>query len=117
MDHHNRALPALLIHAIAGPVLGRIEKAELALPVAKHVRLQVGEVADLADREELLHRLRRGRRGGRAAAHRLSAFSSRSIRSLIACRAGMFWNSTLATSRAMVSSTPWRSPSPTPVRV
>src|SRR2546425_2952222 len=79
LDEHDQLDLAPLIHAIARAVLGRIQEAELALPVAQHVRLQVGELADLTDREELLHRL-----GRRATAHRLSAFSSRSIRSLTA---------------------------------
>jgi len=59
--------------------LAGIQEAELTLPVAQHVRLQVGKLADLPDREELLNRLSR-----RAAAHQRSAFSSRSIRSLTA---------------------------------
>src|SRR5438034_10863544 len=104
-----------LVHAIARAILGGIEKTELTLPVAQHVGLQVGEVADFADREELLDGL------GGCAAHRPppspSAFSSRSIRSLTAWRGGLFWNSTLATSRAIGSSTPWRSPRATAVRV
>src|SRR3989475_8284670 len=112
LHEHDQLDLAPLVHAIARAVLGGIEEAELALPVAQHVRLQIGELADLADREELLNRLSR-----RSAAHRLSAFSSRSIRSLTAWRGGLFWNSTLATSRAIGSSTPWRSPKATAVRV
>src|SRR6267143_3828662 len=79
LHQHDQLDLATLVHAIARAVLGGIQEAELALPVAQHVRLQVGELADLADREELLNRL-----GGRAAAHQRSAFSSRSIRSLTA---------------------------------
>src|SRR6267143_6449569 len=74
---HDQLDLAPLVHAIARAILGGIEKAELTLPVAQHVRLQVGKLADLPDREELLNRLSR-----RAAAHQRSAFSSRSIRSL-----------------------------------
>src|SRR4051812_30663539 len=48
---------ATLIHSITRPILRRVEKAELAFPVAEHVRLQVGELADLADAEEFLDRL------------------------------------------------------------
>src|SRR5712664_2011074 len=113
---HDQLDLAPLVHAIARAVLGGIEEAELALPVAQYVRLQVGELADFADREELLNWL-----GRRAAAHRPppspSALSSRSIRSLTAWRGGLFLNSTLATSRAIGSSTPWRSPKATAVRV
>src|SRR5204862_1015225 len=93
-------------------VFGGIEEPELALPVPQHVRLQIGKLAHLADGEELLDGLRR-----RAAAHRLSAFSSRSMRSLIACCGGLCSNRTFDTSRAIGSSTPWRSPSATAVRV
>jgi hypothetical protein len=52
-EHDQLDLPSL-IDAIAGPVLRRAEKAELALPVAKHVRLQSGEIAHFTDREKLL---------------------------------------------------------------
>src|SRR2546426_1281208 len=112
LHEHDQLDLAPLVHAIARAVLGGIEEAELALPVAQHVRLQIGELADLADREELLNRLSR-----RSAAHRLSAFNSRSIKSLTAWRGGLFWNSTLATSPPIGSSTPWRSPKATAVRV
>src|SRR5882672_6181302 len=79
LHEHDQLDLAPLVHAIAGAILGGIQEPELTLPIAQHVRLQVGELADLADREELLNRLSR-----RAAAHQLSAFSSRSIRSLTA---------------------------------
>src|SRR6266550_815235 len=114
---HRLELGAELLDGFGGQRTPRfgIEKTELALPVAQHVRLQVGELADLADREELLDGL------GGCAAHRAppspSAFSSRSIRSLTAWRGGLLWNSTLATSRAIGRSTPWRSPRATAVRV
>src|SRR2546425_8739971 len=110
LHQHDQLDLAPLIHPVAGPVLGGIQEAELTLPVAQHVRLQVGELAHLADREELLNGL------GGSAAHRLSAFNSRSMRSLTAWRGGLFWNSTFATSRAIGSSTPWRSPRATAVR-
>src|SRR6267378_1871656 len=79
LHEHDQLDLATLVHAIARAVLGGIQEAELTLPVAQHVRLQVGKLADLPDREELLKRLSR-----RAAAHQRSAFSSRSIRSLTA---------------------------------
>src|SRR5881397_1039596 len=113
LDEHDQLDLATLVDPITRPVLGGIQEPELALPIAQHVRLQVGQLADLADREELLNWLSRRV----AAAHRLSAFSSRSIRSLTAWRGGLFSNSTFATSRAIGSSTPWRSPSATAVRV
>src|SRR5204862_5629980 len=111
-DEHDQLDLTPLVHTVARAVLGGVEKAELALPVAQHVGLEIGQLADFADREKLLNRL-----GRRSAAHRLSAFSSRSMRSLTAWRGGLFWNSTLATSRAIGSSTPWRSPRATAVRV
>src|SRR3989442_1713488 len=112
LHEHDQLDLAPLVHAIARAVLGGVEEAELALPGAQHGRLQIRELADLADREELLNRLSR-----RSAAHRLSAFNSRSIKSLTAWRGGLFWNSTLATSRAIGSSAPWRSPKAHAVRV
>jgi len=75
LHEHDQLDLATLVHAITRAVLGGIQEAELTLPVAQHVRLQVGKLADLPDREELLNRLSR-----RAAAHQRSAFSSRSIR-------------------------------------
>src|SRR5690348_3469587 len=77
-EHDQLDLPPL-VHAIPRAVFGGIEESELALPVPQHVGLQVGQLAHLADRKELLDGLSR-----RAAAHRVSAFSSRSIRSLTA---------------------------------
>src|SRR5260221_9185287 len=79
LHEHDQLDLAPLVHAIPRAVFGGIEEPELALPVPQHMRLQIGELAYLADREELLDGLRR-----RAAAHRVSAFSSRSIRSLTA---------------------------------
>src|SRR3989442_3144005 len=85
LDEHDQLDLAPLVDTIARAVLGGIQEAELTLPVPEHMRLEIRELADLPDREELLNRL-----GGRAAAHRLSAFSSRSIRSLTAWRGGLF---------------------------
>src|SRR4030081_2316091 len=113
LHEHDQLDLATLVDTIARAVLGGIREAELALPVAQHVRLQGGGLANFADREELLNRLSRRVTG----APRLSAFSSRSIKSLTAWRGGLFWNSMLATSRAIGSSTPWRSPNATAVRV
>ena len=59
LHEHDQLDLAPLIDAIAGAILRRAEKAELALPIAKHVRLEAGQLADLADREELLNRFRR----------------------------------------------------------
>src|SRR6185503_2712990 len=78
LHEHDQLDLAPLVHAIARAVLGGIEKAELTFPVAQHVRLQIGELADFADREEFLDR------GWDGSAHLVSAFSSRSIKSLIA---------------------------------
>src|SRR5881296_373793 len=106
LDQHDQLDLAPLIHAVARAVLRRVQEPELTLPVAQDVRLEVRQLADLADREEFLHRI--------GCAHRqCSAFSSRSMRSATACRGDLPWNRTAATSRAMGSSTPWRSPSAT----
>src|SRR3982074_1942142 len=51
LHQHDELDLAPLVHAIARAVLGGIEEAELTLPIAQHVRLQVGELADLTDRE------------------------------------------------------------------
>src|SRR3989441_8599067 len=77
LHQHDQLDLAPLIHPVAGPVLGGVQEAELALPVPQHVRLQVGELTHLADREELLN--------GMGDAHRqCSGLSSRSIRSATA---------------------------------
>src|ERR1044072_8595651 len=113
LHEHDQLDLAPLVDTIARAVLGGIQESELTLPIAQHVRLQVGELADFADREELLDGL------GGCGAHRpssASAFSSRSIRSLTACLGGLFLKSTLAPSRAIGTSTPWRSPRATAVR-
>src|SRR5437016_6506119 len=101
LDQHDQLDLAPLVHAVAGAVLGGVQKAELAFPVAQHVRLQIGELAHLADRKEFLDGLRR--------AHpppHCSGFKSRSIRSATALPGDLPWNSTAATSRAIGSSTP-----------
>src|SRR5689334_1733599 len=71
-----------LIDAIAGAILGRIEKAKLALPIAQDVRFEPGELAHLADREEFLNRI------GCTAHASCSARSSRAISSCAASFAG-----------------------------
>src|SRR5690606_30770004 len=48
---------ATLIRPVPRARLGRREKAELALPVAEDVRLEIRERTDLADGEKLLDRL------------------------------------------------------------
>src|SRR4051812_43852202 len=45
-----------LIHAVARAILGRIEKAELAFPVAQHMGLEVRDFADFSDGEVFLDR-------------------------------------------------------------
>ena len=70
---------AALVDPVARAVLGRVEEAELALPVPQHVRLEVGELADLADGIKLLDRPGGGHR-------HCSALSSRSISSGTASR-------------------------------
>src|SRR5688572_3339623 len=51
------------VDALAGAVLGRGERRELGLPVAQHVRLRIGDLADLTDLEEELVRDRPVHRG------------------------------------------------------
>src|SRR5436309_8658655 len=109
LHQHDQLDLAPLIHAVARPVLGGVQEAELALPVPQHVRLQVGELTHFADRKELLH--------GMGRAHRqCSGLSSRSIKSATAWLGDFRWKSTSATSRAIGSSTPWRSASVTAER-
>src|SRR5258706_798721 len=109
LHQHDQLDLAPLVHPVAGPVLGGVQKTELALPVSQHVRLQVGELTNLADREELLN-------GVRGAQRQCSGLSSRSIRSATAWLGDFPWNRTSATSRAMGSSTPCRSASVTAER-
>src|SRR5256714_6791841 len=109
LHQHDQCDRAPLIRPVAGPVLGGVQEAELALPVARHVRLQVGELTHLADREELLN--------GMGDAHRqCSGLSSRSIRSATAWLGDLRLKRTSATSRAIGSSTPCRSASVTAER-
>src|SRR5438445_188121 len=81
MNQYRRPLPPPPLDAIPRPVLGRIKEAELALPVPQHVRLEIGELADLADREELLYRMRRAHLPPPPPPPHCSGFSSRSIKS------------------------------------
>src|SRR2546421_13010160 len=109
LDQHDQLDLAPLVHTVAGAVLGGVEEAKLAFPVAQHMRLQIRELAHLADREELLDGMRR--------AHRhCSALRSRSIRSATAFPGALPWNRTWATSRAIGSSPPGRSASVTAER-
>src|SRR3989449_4792387 len=109
LHQHDQLDLAPLVHAVAGPVLGGVQEAELALPVPQHVRLQVGELTHFADRKELLH--------GMGGAHRqCSGLSSRSIKSATAWLGDFRWKRTSATSRAIGSSTPCRSASVTAER-
>src|SRR5256885_8949804 len=109
LHQHDQLDLAPLIHPVAGPVLGGVQEAELALPVAQHVRLQVGELTHLADREELLN-------GMRDAHRQCSGLSSRAIRSATAWLGDLRLKRTSATSRAIGSSTPCRSASGTAER-
>src|SRR5436309_7336795 len=109
LDQHDQLDLAPLVHPVAGPVLGGVQEAELALPVPEHVRLQVGELTHFADREELLH--------GMGGAHRqCSGLSSRSMRSETAWLGDFRLKRTSATWRAIGSSTPCRSASVTAER-
>src|SRR5437879_2443887 len=56
LHEHDQLDLAPLVHAIARAVLGGIEEAELDLQIAQHVRLLVGELADVADRDDLMIR-------------------------------------------------------------
>src|SRR6266849_1274833 len=109
LHQHDQLDLAPLVHPVARPVLGGVQKAELALPVSQHMRLQVGQLTNLADREELLN-------GMRGAQRQCSGLSSRSIRSATAWLGDFRWNRTSATSRAIGSSTPCRSASVTAER-
>src|SRR2546422_2088028 len=54
LHQHDQLDFASLVHAIAGAVFRGVQEPELALPVAEHVGLEVGELADLPDGEEFL---------------------------------------------------------------
>src|SRR3990172_4635489 len=109
LDQQDQFDLAPLVHPVTGPVLGGIEKPELALPVAQHVGLEVGELADVTDGEELLDRSRDRHR-------HCSAFNSRSMRSAMARRGDLPSNRIWETSDAMGSSMPVRRPSSTAAR-
>src|SRR5205085_2378254 len=109
LDQHDQLDLAPLVHTVAGAVLGGVQEAELAFPIAQHVRFEIGELTHLADRKELLD-------GMRCAHRHCSALRSRSIRSATALPGDLPWNNTWATSRAIGSSTPWRSASVTAER-
>src|SRR4051812_36955958 len=103
-EHDELHLPPL-VNAVARAVLRRAEEAKLALPVAKHVRLETCQLADLADREEFLNRFRRR-------AHRsCSGRSSRIINSPTASRARCPSKSTRLTTSTIGMSTSWRAAS------
>src|SRR5213596_1696745 len=115
LHQHDQLDLASLVHPVSRAVFRGVQEAELALPVAEHVRLQIGELADLADREEFLDGVRDAHRPPPPPLH-CSAFSSRSIRSATACRGGLPPNNTSATCPAIGSSTPCRAPSVTAAR-
>src|SRR5207253_2401980 len=106
LHQHDQLDLAPLIHPVAGPVLGGVQEAELALPVPQHVRLQVGELTHLADREELLN--------GMGDAHRqCSGLSSRSIRSATAWLGDLRLKRTSASPRVIrAARVLWPMPSP-----
>src|SRR5438093_322988 len=109
LHEHDQLDLAPLVHAVAGAVLGGVQEAKLAFPVPQHVRLQIGELTHFADRKELLH--------GMGGAHRqCSGLSSRSIKAKTAWLGDLWLKRTSATSRAIGSSTPWRSASVTAER-
>src|SRR5439155_96961 len=116
LDQHDQLDLASLVHPVARPVLSRVEEAELTLPVAQHVGLQVGELADLADRKELLDGIWDAHSPPPPPPPHCSAFSSRSIRSPTALRGGLPLNSTAATCSAIGSSTRCRAPRLTAAR-
>src|SRR5699024_1286700 len=55
LDQRDELQVALAVDADSGAVLRGIQRRELRLPVAQHVRLDPEEVAHLADRVELAH--------------------------------------------------------------
>src|SRR5256884_2283613 len=58
LHQHDQLDLASLVHPVSRAVFRGVQEAELALPVAEHVRLQIGELAYLADREEFLDGVR-----------------------------------------------------------
>src|SRR5437879_11945669 len=83
LHQHDQLDLASLVHPVSRAVFRGVQEAELALPVAEHVRLQIGELAYLADREEFMAGVRDANRPLAAPLH-FSAFSSRSIKSATA---------------------------------
>src|SRR6185312_12003019 len=115
LDEHDQLDLASLVHAVAGAVLGRAQKPELALPISEHVRLEAGQVAHLADGEKLLHRvagvavrIRVGGTRGLWAHESTSARSSRDISSAMASRGWWRSNKTRYTAATMGISMPKR---------
>src|SRR5688572_19552222 len=87
LHQHDQLDLAALVDPVSGAVFRRVEELELALPVAKYVRLQVGERAHVADGKELLDWLLRFHPS-------TSALSSLVMSAEIALRAGWPSNST-----------------------
>src|SRR3989442_3522042 len=116
LDEHDQLDLASTAHAVASTVLGRVEEAELTLPVAQHVGLQVGELADLADRKELLDRIWDAHSPPPPPPPHCSAFSSRSIRSPTAWRGGFAPNNTPAACPADGGPAPGRAGGEDPAR-
>src|SRR6185312_3852061 len=108
LHQHDQLDLAALVHTVAGAVLCGMEKAELAFPVAKNVRFEIGKVAHVTDREELTDWYR---------SHGFSLHSSRSargsrfIKSTIASRGAWPSNRTENTASTIGMSTPARSAS------
>src|SRR6476469_1666793 len=70
LHEHDQLHLAPLIDAVARPVLGGAEKAELALPIPQHVRFESGQLADFPDGEKLLNGFRLGGRTHRSCSDR-----------------------------------------------
>src|SRR5262245_21242443 len=104
LDQHDELDLTGLVHPVARAVFCRVEKSELTLPVAQHVRLEVSQCADFSDRVELLYRSRRRHR-------HCSDLSSRPISSATLSRAGFPRNNTSQSWAVIGSSTPARTPS------
>src|SRR5690242_21855376 len=61
LDQHDQLHFPSLVHPVARPVLGRVQKAELTFPVSQDVRFEIGQSTHFADRIELLYRSWAGR--------------------------------------------------------
>src|SRR5262249_39825638 len=94
LHQHDKLDLAALVYPVTGSILGRIEKPELAFPIAQHVGFEIGELANITDREKFLKRVRNGHR-------HCSALSSRSMRSRIAWRGAFPSNRIRETSLAI----------------